>query len=212
MRGLWELPGSPGEVGCAAGAWLTLWMSYDWPLVVGGKPVGSVPPYVVIMFEMTILFGALATLLGIAFNALFAALLARNWTAEIEAEAFALLPRLQEPADPRPWEAIAAEDHERGQSLIAQLLAQISGLHRLVDRMIEARTQAEMTKLQDTGHPENLTRQELAAKEAEFRKASSRLDKVAAKHTIHKNTAARKRSRLAKRLNAAKAAKGTKAA
>ncbi len=57
-----------GIAGCAAGAWLTLWMSYDWPVVVGGKPVGSVPPYVVIMFEMTILFGALCTLLGIALN------------------------------------------------------------------------------------------------------------------------------------------------
>ena len=33
----------------------------------------------------------------------------------------------------------------------------------------------------------------------------SRLDKVAAKHTIHKNTAARRRSRLTKRLNAARA-------
>ena len=62
-----------GISGCAVGAWLTLWMSYDWPLVVGGKPVGSVPPYVVIMFEMTILFGALSTLLGLAFNALRAA-------------------------------------------------------------------------------------------------------------------------------------------
>lgn len=62
-----------GIAGCAVGAWLTLWMSYDWPVVVGGKPIGSVPPYVVIMFEMTILFGALATILGIVFNALFAA-------------------------------------------------------------------------------------------------------------------------------------------
>lgn len=62
-----------GIAGCATGAWITLYMSYDWPLVVGGKPVGSVPPYVVIMFEMTILFGALSTLLGIAFNALMAA-------------------------------------------------------------------------------------------------------------------------------------------
>jgi len=62
-----------GIAGCATGAWLTLWMSYDWPIVVGGKPIGSVPPYVVIMFEMTILFGALSTLLGIAFNAMFAA-------------------------------------------------------------------------------------------------------------------------------------------
>jgi len=40
---------------------------------VGGKPIGSIPPYVVIMFEMTILFGALSTILGILFNALFAA-------------------------------------------------------------------------------------------------------------------------------------------
>ena len=48
--------------------------------------------------------------------------------------------------------------------------------------------------------------------EEELRKTAQRLDKVASKHTIHKNTAARKRSRLTKRLNAAKAAKGTKAA
>lgn len=62
-----------GIAGCAVGAWLTLWMSYDWPIVVGGKPIGSVPPYVVIMFEMTVLFGALSTLLGILFNSAFAA-------------------------------------------------------------------------------------------------------------------------------------------
>lgn len=62
-----------GIAGCAIGAWLTLWMSYDWPVVVGGKPIGSVPPYVVIMFEMTILFGALSTIMGIVFNALYAA-------------------------------------------------------------------------------------------------------------------------------------------
>src|SRR5436309_11397614 len=62
-----------GVSGCAIGAWITLWMSADWPIVVGGKPVGSIPPYVVIMFEMTILFGALSTILGILFNSLFAA-------------------------------------------------------------------------------------------------------------------------------------------
>jgi len=62
-----------GIAGCSIGAWLTLWMSEDWPVQVGGKPIGSIPPYVVIMFEMTILFGALSTILGIVFNALFAA-------------------------------------------------------------------------------------------------------------------------------------------
>ena len=39
----------------------------------------------------------------------------------------------------------------------------------------------------------------------------SRLAKVAAKHTLHKNTAARKRSRLAKRVNKLAAGAGTKA-
>jgi len=62
-----------GMAGCAIGAWITLYMSYDWPIVLGAKPIGSIPPYVVIMFEMTVLFGALATILGIGFNALFAA-------------------------------------------------------------------------------------------------------------------------------------------
>ena len=40
-------------------------------------------------------------------------------------------------------------------------------------------------------------------------KVVSRLDKTAAKHTIHKNTAARKRSRLARKLNALRAKKTT---
>ena len=61
-----------GIAGCAIGTWIALYMSYDWPIVVGGKTIGSIPPYVVIMFEMTVLFGALTTLLGIAFNVLLA--------------------------------------------------------------------------------------------------------------------------------------------
>lgn len=53
-----------GLTGCAAGFALTTWMSYDWPLLVGGKPIASIPPYVVIMFELTILLGALSTVVG----------------------------------------------------------------------------------------------------------------------------------------------------
>ena len=41
--------------------------------------------------------------------------------------------------------------------------------------------------------------------ETALRSASQKLDRIATKGTIHKNTAARKRSRLAKRLNAARA-------
>ncbi|HXV87014.1 MAG TPA: DUF3341 domain-containing protein [Gemmatimonadales bacterium] len=64
---LWTLIG--GLTGCASGFAMTLWMSYDYPIVVGGKPLGSIPPYVIIAFELTILFGALATLAGLAFHA-----------------------------------------------------------------------------------------------------------------------------------------------
>ncbi len=56
-----------------------------------------------------------------------------------------------------------------------------------------------------------ITAGDFAKAETELRKAGSKLDKTAAKHTIHKNTAARKRSRLAKKLNAAKAAGAKKA-
>jgi len=67
---MWTLIG--GLSGFAIAVWLTMWTSLDWPLVVGGKPIPSIPPYVVIMFELTVLFGALSTLAGVAFNAIFA--------------------------------------------------------------------------------------------------------------------------------------------
>jgi molybdopterin-containing oxidoreductase family membrane subunit len=41
-----------------------MWSSLVWGLTVGGKDPVSIPPYVVIAFEMTILFGGIATLIG----------------------------------------------------------------------------------------------------------------------------------------------------
>jgi hypothetical protein len=54
-----------GLTGCTAGFAMTIWMSRDWPLLVGGKPFDAVPPYVVLAFELTILYGALATVAGV---------------------------------------------------------------------------------------------------------------------------------------------------
>jgi small subunit ribosomal protein S20 len=48
--------------------------------------------------------------------------------------------------------------------------------------------------------------------ETELRAVASRLDKVVAKGSLHKNTAARKRSRLAKRLNTLRKTGGKAAA
>jgi hypothetical protein len=62
-----------GLTGCAAGFGMTIWMSRDWPVLVGGKPIASIPPYVVIAFELTILIGALSTLFAVAFLSLLKA-------------------------------------------------------------------------------------------------------------------------------------------
>jgi hypothetical protein len=49
-------------LGCAFGTWFTWWVSTtSWPVNIGGKPMWSLPAFVPIMFECTILFGALAS-------------------------------------------------------------------------------------------------------------------------------------------------------
>ena len=53
-----------GLTGTFSGFMLTIWSSLQWGLVTGGKPVVSIPPFVVIAFELTIVFGGVATLLG----------------------------------------------------------------------------------------------------------------------------------------------------
>jgi hypothetical protein len=51
--------------GTAAGTALATWASVVWPMVVGGKEIVSLPAFSVIMFELTILIGALSTVAGI---------------------------------------------------------------------------------------------------------------------------------------------------
>jgi hypothetical protein len=53
-----------GLTGTATGFALPTWTALDWPLVTGGKPIISLPAWVIIAFELTILFGALSTVLG----------------------------------------------------------------------------------------------------------------------------------------------------
>ena len=50
--------------GTASGFILTIWSAMKWGLITGGKPVVSIPPFVIIAFELTILFGGLASALG----------------------------------------------------------------------------------------------------------------------------------------------------
>ena len=63
---VWALAG--GLLGAAGGFALTSFTSMDWPLVTGGKPILSIPAYVIISFEMMVLFGVLATVIGFFIN------------------------------------------------------------------------------------------------------------------------------------------------
>jgi mono/diheme cytochrome c family protein len=55
-------------LGAATGFVLTIATSLHYPLITSGKPIVSIPPFLVIVFELTILFGALATILGMLLN------------------------------------------------------------------------------------------------------------------------------------------------
>ena len=50
--------------GAATGFGLTIGTVMSWPLITGGKPLISLPPFLIIVFELTILLGAVASILG----------------------------------------------------------------------------------------------------------------------------------------------------
>ena len=73
-----DLPESPvrfftlfgGLLGAICGIGFTVLTSSSWPIAVSAKPIVSIIPYMVIVFELTVLFGALSTFLGLIINSL----------------------------------------------------------------------------------------------------------------------------------------------
>jgi len=55
-----------GALGCLIGFSLPAWTASDWVLPVSGKPILAIPPFTIIGFELTILFTAIHTLVGLA--------------------------------------------------------------------------------------------------------------------------------------------------
>jgi hypothetical protein len=68
----WVLTG--GILGIISGFALTIGTSMEWNLDAGGKPVASIPPYVIIAFELMVLFGGILAVLGFLFHARMPAL------------------------------------------------------------------------------------------------------------------------------------------
>ena len=52
-----------GLTGFLFGLWFTWWTSaVSWPIIVGGKPFWSLPAFIPVIFELTILFAALSSI------------------------------------------------------------------------------------------------------------------------------------------------------
>lgn len=81
-----------GLVGVCTGYAMTIWMANDWPLMIGGKPFSSIPPYTIIAFELTILFGGVLTVLGLfGFGGIYPRKLDAVYDTRFSAEEFGLV-------------------------------------------------------------------------------------------------------------------------
>jgi small subunit ribosomal protein S20 len=104
---------------------------------------------------------------------------------------------------------LAAEAALLRRSFVAHSLSAKKRIRQSIKRRARNRARKEVLKDQVKVYLTALASNDLTKASEELRKTVIRLDKEAAKNTIHKNTAARRRSRLTKRLNAAKAAQAS---
>ncbi len=94
---------------------------------------------------------------------------------------------------------------------MAHSLSAKKRVRQTLKRNSRNRSRKEALKQELKGFNAALASNDAAKSEAQLQVVAQRLDRNAAKGVIHKNTAARKRSRLTKRLNLLKAgAKGSK--
>ena len=81
-----------GLTGVVTGFLMQIWMSLEWPIKIGGKAFTSIPPYVIIGFELTILFGGILTLVGLLLvGRLYPRTLDRAYSPRFSAEEFGVV-------------------------------------------------------------------------------------------------------------------------
>ncbi|MEE8169571.1 MAG: 30S ribosomal protein S20 [Phycisphaerae bacterium] len=89
---------------------------------------------------------------------------------------------------------------------MARALSSQKRLRQSEKRRVRNRARISALKTQTRKLTDAVHAKDSATSEQEFRKTVRMLDQVAAKRTLHRNTAARRKSRLARRVNALKAA------
>ena len=89
-------------------------------------------------------------------------------------------------------------------SLSAKKRVRQNEKRRVINRARKSQIKTQIKHLEAT-----LSSGDLKAAGEQYRLVAQKLDKIASTSTMHKRTAARKKSRLAKKLNSLKAEKGT---
>ena len=95
---------------------------------------------------------------------------------------------------------------------MAHSLSAKKRVRQSIKRRARNRFRKEQIKEQVKAFQTAITAGDVRKAEEALKQTVRKMDRVATKGTIHKNTASRKRSRMARRLNAVRASKGTKAA
>ena len=86
-----------GLAGVVTGFGIQIWMSLDWPIKIAGKNFAAIPPMWIIGFELTILFGGLLTVLGLAiFAGLYPRPLDEHYSPRFSAEEFGVVVKCDE--------------------------------------------------------------------------------------------------------------------
>lgn len=86
-----------GLTGVFTGFLMQIWMSLEYPIKIAGKAYASIPPYIIIGFELTILFGGLATFLGLLIvGGLYPRRLDKAYSSRFSAEEFGVAVRCKD--------------------------------------------------------------------------------------------------------------------
>ena len=81
-----------GLTGVFLGFLMQIWMSLEWPIKIAGKNFASIPPYWIVGFELTILFGGFFTFFGLLIiGGLYPRRLDKHYSLRFSAEEFGVV-------------------------------------------------------------------------------------------------------------------------
>jgi hypothetical protein len=114
---VWTLIG--GLTGVSLGFLMQIWMSLEWPLKIAGKAYASIPPYVIIGFELTILFGGILTLLGFLIHSgSYPRPLDKHYSPRFSAEDFGVVVEVED-RDVAEVQALLRSEHAKEVTVVA---------------------------------------------------------------------------------------------